>query len=95
MVLNNPTLAAKAQGWAEVIASQGRLVHSNLAEGAGSGWRALGENLAKAHSIDEAHSLFMNSPPHRSTLMSSRYSQVGIGIAKRGGTYYVVQVFGG
>lgn len=95
VVLHNPTLASKAQGWAEVIASRGQLVHSNLADGAGPGWRALGENLAKARSIEEAQNLFMNSRSHRSTLLSERYSQVGIGVAKRRGTYYVVQVFGG
>ncbi len=94
-VLNNATLQAKAQNWADVLASQGRLVHSNLASGAGSGWRALGENLAVAGSIDEAHRLFLNSSSHRRTLVSSRYNQVGVGVAQRGGMYYVVQVFGG
>lgn len=95
VVLNNATLQAKAQNWAEVLASQGRLVHSNLAEGAGSGWRSLGENLAMAGSIDEAHQLLVNSPSHRRTMVSSRYNQVGVGVATRGGRYYVVQVFGG
>ncbi|MEZ5268741.1 MAG: CAP domain-containing protein [Microthrixaceae bacterium] len=95
VVLNNATLQAKAQNWAEVLAAEGRLVHSNLAEGAGGGWNALGENLAMAGSIDEAHQLFVNSSSHRRTLVSSRYNQVGVGVATRGGRYYVVQVFGG
>lgn len=95
VVVSNPTLQAKAQGWAEVLASRGSLVHSNLAEGAGSGWRALGENLAKAGSMEAAQGLFMNSSSHRTTMLSSRYSQVGVGVARRGGTYYVVHVFGG
>ncbi|MCB1270516.1 MAG: CAP domain-containing protein [Microthrixaceae bacterium] len=94
-VVSNSTLQAKAQSWASVLASQGRLVHSNLAEGTGGGWRALGENLAEAHSVDEAHQLFMNSSAHRSTMLDGRYSQVGVGVAVRNGTYYVVQVFGG
>lgn len=94
-VLSNPTLQAKAQSWADVLASRGTLVHSNLAQGTGGGWRALGENLAKATSVDDAHRLFMNSSSHRSTMLDRRYSQVGIGVAVRGGTYYVVQVFGG
>jgi len=64
VVLNNATLQAKAQNWAEVLAAEGRLVHSNLAEGAGGGWHALGENLAMASSIDEAQQLFVNSPSH-------------------------------
>ncbi|MEZ5237600.1 MAG: hypothetical protein R2716_01100 [Microthrixaceae bacterium] len=64
-------------------------MHSNLAQGTGGGWRALGENLAKATSVDDAHRLFMNSSSHRSTMLDRRYSQVGIGVAIRGGTYYV------
>ena len=94
-VLSNPTLQAKAQSWADTLASRGHLVHSNLAEGTGGGWRALGENLAKANSVDSAHRLLMNSASHRSTMLDGRYSQVGVGVAVRGGTFYVVQVFGG
>ncbi|MCZ7631765.1 MAG: CAP domain-containing protein [Microthrixaceae bacterium] len=95
VVIHNPTLQAKAQNWANLLAAHGSLVHSNLAEDAGSGWRALGENLAKAGSIEEAQRLFMDSPAHRSTQLSSRYSQIGVGVASNGGTYYVVHVFGG
>lgn len=94
-VISNSTLQAKAQSWANLLASRGSLVHSNLAEDSGGGWRALGENLAKASSIEEAQRLFMNSQSHRSTLLSSKYSQVGVGVASSGGRYYVVHVFGG
>lgn len=94
-VLSNATLQSKAQAWADLLASQGRLVHSNLAQNSGGGWRALGENLAKARSVDEAHQILMNSSRHRSTMLDRRYSQVGVGVSIRGGTYYVVQVFGG
>ena len=95
VVVHNPTLQAKAQNWANRLAAHGSLVHSNLAENAGGGWRALGENLAMAGSVEEAQQLFMNSPSHRSTQLSSRYSQVGVGVASGNGRYYVVHVFGG
>ena len=95
VVLNHPSLQAKAQAWAETLAARGALAHSNLADGAGSGWRALGENLAMASSVDEAHSLFLSSSAHRSTMRSSRYSHIGVGVAMRGDRYYVVQVYGG
>ena len=94
-VLDHPTLRAKAQGWAEVLAGRGQLAHSNLSDGAGTGWRALGENLAVAGSLGEAHNLLMNSSSHRSTLLSGRYTHVGMGVARAGGMIYVVQVFGG
>lgn len=95
VVLNNSTLQAKAQQWAEMLASQGRLAHSNLADGVGPGWRTIGENLAMAGSIDRAHQLLMNSSGHRTTLLSSRYDSIGVGVASAGGRYYVVQVFAG
>lgn len=94
-VLNHPTLQAKAQGWADTLAARGRLTHSNLADGAGGGWRALGENLAMAGSIQEAHNLLMGSRSHRSTILSGKYSHIGVGVAYANGRYYVVQVFGG
>ncbi|MCP4435806.1 MAG: CAP domain-containing protein [Actinomycetia bacterium] len=94
-VLNHPTLQAKAQAWSEALAAQGSLAHSNLADGAGGGWRALGENLAMASTIDQAHGLLMNSGAHRSTMLSGRYTHIGVGVASANGNYYVVQVFGG
>ena len=94
-VVDHPTLTDKAQGWAEYLASRRTLVHSNLAQGAGSGWRALGENLAMAGSVDEAHRLLMQSASHRATLLDGRYSHIGVGVATNGNRVFVVQVFGG
>jgi uncharacterized protein YkwD len=94
-VLANDTLGAKAQSWAEAIAAQGRLVHSNLSDGVGSGWSSLGENLAMAGSVEEAHQLFLDSSSHRATMLSGRYSQIGVGVAEAGGRVYVVQEYGG
>jgi uncharacterized protein YkwD len=94
-VVDNATLAAKAQSWAEVLAARGSLAHSNLADGAGPGWQALGENVAMAGSVDEAHRLFLNSPAHRSTMLSGRYTHLGVGTAEANGRISVVQVYGG
>lgn len=94
-VLNHPTLQAKAQAWADTLAASGTLAHSNLADGAGSGWRALGENLAMAGSIKEAHNLLMGSSSHRANMLSGKYSHIGVGVAYANGRYFVVQVFGG
>jgi uncharacterized protein YkwD len=94
-VVDHAALAAKAQAWAEVLASRGSLAHSNLAEGAGPGWQALGENVAMAGSVDEAHRLFLDSGPHRSTMLSGRYTHLGVGTAEANGRIFVVQVYGG
>jgi uncharacterized protein YkwD len=94
-VLNHPTLQAKAQGWAQTLANNGYLAHSNLAQGAGGGWRALGENVAMAGSVQEAHSRLMGSSAHRANILSGRYSHIGVGVAYGHGKYFIVQVFGG
>jgi uncharacterized protein YkwD len=39
------------------------------------------ENVARAYGIDEAHQALMNSPGHRSNLMSAVATHVGIGVA--------------
>ena len=94
-VESHPTLTAKAQAWAEVLAERGSLAHSNLAEGTGPGWSALGENVAMVGSIEEAHDLFLNSASHRDTMLNGRYSQLGVGAAEGHGRLFVVQVYGG
>lgn len=94
-VAEHPTLTAKAQAWAEVLAERGSLAHSNLADGAGPGWSTLGENVAMAGSVEEAHQLFMNSPPHRQNILNGRYTHMGVGTAEGHGRLFVVQVFGG
>jgi uncharacterized protein YkwD len=89
------TLINKAQSWVDQMAASGRVSHSVLTQGAGSGWSVLGENVGQARSIGEAHALFMNSPAHRGAILDGRYNRVGTGVTERGGRYYVVQVFAG
>ncbi len=88
-------LIDKAQAWAEQMAASGRVSHSNLAQGAGTGWRVLGENVGWARSVEEMHSLFMNSSGHRSAILERRYSRYGVGVAVVNGKYFTVQVFAG
>ena len=87
-------LVDKAQNWADHLARTSTLRHSTLSANVGPGWRILGENVAKARTIEQAHSLLMNSNSHRSTLLNSRYTNIGVGVAESGGWYYVVHVFG-
>lgn len=91
----NPTLIDKAQDWADHMARQGRVSHSNLRQGVGTGWRSLGENVGWARSVGEMHSLFMASSGHRSTMLDRRYSSYGVGVAVVNGRYYTVHVFAG
>jgi uncharacterized protein YkwD len=60
----------------------------------GIGYRAAGENIAKAGSVTQAESLFMQSSGHRANILSSTYTQVGIGIyVGRDGMTYESQMF--
>lgn len=88
-------LVNKAQAWADHMAASGRVSHSTLSSGVGTGWRYLAENVGWARSVGEMHSLFMASPSHRAAILDGRYSRVGTGVAIRGGRYYVVHVYGG
>jgi uncharacterized protein YkwD len=68
----------------------------------GVSFRAAGENLALAPTVEVAHNGLMNSPGHRENILSPDFTQVGTGIgydaperstASRVGVY--VQNFGG
>jgi uncharacterized protein YkwD len=88
------SLIDKAQAWAETMAASG-VRHSNLAEGVPGGYSRLGENVGWARSVAEMHTMFMNSPAHRASIVSGRFTAYGTGVAVVDGRYYVVQVFAG
>ena len=84
---------AKAQAWAEKLARENRLYHSNLRDGFGPGWCSLGENVGLGPSVDSIERAYMNSPGHRANILASKWTHVGVGYAKRGNTVFTVQVF--
>ena len=88
-------LNEKAQWWANTMAANGSVTHSDLAAGIPAGWTRLGENVGWGRTVQEAHDLFMNSPSHRAAILSSGFTQVGTGVTFSNGRYYVVQVFVG
>jgi uncharacterized protein YkwD len=88
-------LAAKAQAWAQRMASADQLAHSNLTDGVGGGWSHLGENVGCGGSVHDVHVGFMNSAMHRADILGREYDSVGIGVAERSGKVYVAQVFEG
>lgn len=91
----HPQLNAKAQAWAEKLARDGRLSHSNLSSGAPSCWRALGENVGYGASVAAVQDAYMSSSGHRSNILSTKHAwnYVGVGYAKAGSRVYTVQVF--
>lgn len=86
-------LDAKAQAWAEKMARDGRLSHSNLASGAPSCWRSLAENVGVGPSAAAVQDAFMASSGHRANILGAQWSDVGVGYARRGSQVFTVQVF--
>lgn len=84
---------AKAQAWAERLASDGYLHHSNLTDGIHVRWCSLGENVGMGPTVQAIEQAYMASPGHRANILATRWNGVGVGYAKRGNTVYTVQVF--
>lgn len=57
-------------------------------------YRAAGENIAKARSVENAEQLFMNSSGHRANILSTNFTEVGVGVyVHSDGMTYVSQMF--
>lgn len=83
----------KAQAWAERMARDGRISHSTLSSGINVRWCNLGENVGRGSSVGVVQNAFMGSSAHRANVLSRTWNGVGIGVARRGGTVYVAQVY--
>jgi uncharacterized protein YkwD len=87
-------LDVKAQGQARAMANAGRIFHSpNLATGVSPGWMLIGENVAVAGAVTEAQRALEGSAPHRSNMLNSAFTEMGIGVTSKSGRVYLVQVF--
>lgn len=84
---------AKAQAWAEKLAADGRLSHSNLSQGLTQCYSGVGENVAMAPSVTHAEQILMDDPPHRANILATKWTAAGVGVARTNGGYVVVQVF--
>ncbi|MBC8530842.1 CAP domain-containing protein [Gehongia tenuis] len=59
----------------------------------GYSYRAAGENIAKYGSIEKAHLGLMNSEGHRKNLLSSGFTQIGIGVVKKDNYFLISEFF--
>lgn len=84
---------AKAQAWAEKLARENTLYHSNLSDGIRTRWCALGENVGYGSSVAAIETAYMNSPAHRDNILNSRYNGAGVGVARNGDRVFTVQEF--
>jgi len=101
----NPELARAAQLHAEQMAAAGKLAHDlpgarypslvsrlKLVDYA---YRNVGENVAEGYTSGAALMAgWMTSAPHRANILSARYTETGVGMARsKSGRTYHVQVF--
>ena len=98
----NSQLNRLAENYAKDMIARGFFAHNNpegqtpfdRMQAAGIGYRTAGENLAINSSVAAAETAFMNSSGHRANILSSGYTDVGIGVAQNSrGQLYVVQEF--
>lgn len=56
-----------------------------------------GENLAIVEGSDSpastAHRAFLNNPGHRANMLDGRFTHGGVGVARRGDSYWITQLF--
>ena len=102
----NPELTRAAQIHAEQMAAAGKLAHDlpnarfptlvSRVKVVGYAYRNVGENVAEGYTSGAALMAgWMTSAPHRANILSARYTETGVGMArsKTGRTYHA-QVFG-
>jgi uncharacterized protein YkwD len=78
----NGCLTGIAQPWSERMAASGQMAHNDLHRLTACGGSAWAENVAYNSSIPAVHAAWMNSGGHRANILSPRYTQVGIGVAR-------------
>lgn len=87
-------LTAVAQRQAADMAAKGSLYHNASLGSDVCCWSSLGENIGEGQSESQLQSAFMNSAPHRENILSSAYTQIGVGTATdSNGTLWVDEVF--
>jgi len=79
-----------ANGYLSHQSRDGRLPLARVEAAGLSPWH-VGENLAYAQDVREAHQLLMNSPDHRANILSPVYRWIGIGVMD-GGQHGVIVV---
>lgn len=87
-------LAAVARRQAARMAASGRLYHNPNLGSEVSGWRNVGENVGRGRDVASIHNAFMSSSSHRGNILSTVFTEIGVGTARSSsGELFVSQVF--
>ena len=86
-------LVAVANEQALAMATDGYLFHNPYLETQVANWQALGENVGCGLSTSTIQSAFMGSTEHRDNILSTQFTQVGIGTVSYKGMIWVTEDF--
>ncbi len=75
------------------MANQNHLHHNPNLGSDVKNWRRAGENVGVGPSVSSLHTALMNSTGHRRNLLDSGFTEIGIGVERRGSRVWVTQVF--
>ena len=102
---NNENLASVARNYSQKMAQQNFFGHTSPAgntmvqrvQGAGIFYLVVGENLFMCTNVPQpvpaAVQGWMDSPGHRENILRPEYRETGIGVWRKGNTYYFTQLF--
>lgn len=86
-----------ASRWSDAMASAGTLSHDDAYFTSASHDRldaaVLGENVARAGTIDQAHRALMASEHHRANILDARFTAIGVGATYVNGTWWLTEDF--
>lgn len=74
-------LNAIAQSWATKLASDQTLAHNPNLSTQITDWSTIGENVGMGADVPTLEQAFMGSPAHKANILSSAFTQVGVGSA--------------
>ena len=86
-------LAETAAQWAAHMAATGTLAHNPSLGTQVVAWSGLAENVGYAGDVNTLHAAWMASAGHRANLLSTAYSELGVGVAVANGRVWGVEVF--
>lgn len=87
-------LTAVARRQAARMASSGRMYHNPSLGSEVGGWSNVGENVGRGSDVGSVHNAFMRSSSHRANILSTVFTEVGVGTARSSsGELFVSQVF--
>ncbi|MEM7140711.1 MAG: CAP domain-containing protein [Actinomycetota bacterium] len=90
-------LAGLAQEWAQRMADDGDLRHSELIYGVvgDDEWRAAGENIGYGPTVSRIVAAFAASPSHHANIVNPDYRAVGVGVVTIDDVIWTAHLFAG